>query len=139
MENKPASLLIVSLGKALNEMPPSLWGRPVAYSRTSKSYNCEVAHSACRKRRLLGTHHWQSALLVVGRPVIMTGSKWAAIFCIVVFVLYCQSLSTICEKENCIAYFGRDVRTRLGVVILEASRPSLFHFRCLTQGHNKRT
>ena len=29
MENKPASLLVVSLGKALNEMPPSLCGRQV--------------------------------------------------------------------------------------------------------------
>ena len=27
MENKPASLLVVSLGKALNGMPPSLCGR----------------------------------------------------------------------------------------------------------------
>ena len=26
-ENKPASLLVVSLGKALNGMPPSLFGR----------------------------------------------------------------------------------------------------------------
>ena len=29
VENKPASLLAVSLGKALNEMPPSLCGRQV--------------------------------------------------------------------------------------------------------------
>ena len=27
VENKPASLLVVSLGKKLNEMPPSLCGR----------------------------------------------------------------------------------------------------------------
>ena len=27
MENKPASLLVVSLGKTFNEMPPSLCGR----------------------------------------------------------------------------------------------------------------
>ena len=38
-------------------------------TRTSPDYNCEVAYSACRKRRLLGTHQWQSALLVVGLPV----------------------------------------------------------------------
>ena len=25
VENKPASLLVVSLGKALNGMPPSMW------------------------------------------------------------------------------------------------------------------
>ena len=30
VENKPASLLVVSLGKALNGMPPSLCGRQVA-------------------------------------------------------------------------------------------------------------
>ena len=38
-------------------------------TRTSPDYNCEVANPACRKRRLLGTHQWQSALLVVGLPV----------------------------------------------------------------------
>ena len=31
VENKPASLLVVSLDKTLNGMPPSLCGRPVAY------------------------------------------------------------------------------------------------------------
>ena len=30
VENEPASLLVVSLGKALNGMPPSLCGRQVA-------------------------------------------------------------------------------------------------------------
>ena len=38
-------------------------------TRTSPGCNCEVANPACRKRRLLGTHQWQSALLVVGLPV----------------------------------------------------------------------
>ena len=37
--------------------------------RASPGYNCEAAHEACRKRRLLGTQQWQSALLVVGLPV----------------------------------------------------------------------
>ena len=74
MENKPASLLVVSLGKALNGTPPPLCGRQVAYpyrwpTRTSPGYNCEVANLACCKSRLLGTHQWQSALLVVGLPV----------------------------------------------------------------------
>ena len=49
----------------LNGTPPPLCGRQVAH-RTSPDYNCEVANPACRKRRLLGTHQWQSALLVVG-------------------------------------------------------------------------
>ena len=31
VENKPASLLVVSLGKALNGMPPPLCGRQVAH------------------------------------------------------------------------------------------------------------
>ena len=31
VENKPASLLVVSLGKALNGTPPPLCGRQVAY------------------------------------------------------------------------------------------------------------
>ena len=32
VENKLASLLVVSLSKALNGMPPSVYGRQVAYS-----------------------------------------------------------------------------------------------------------
>ena len=35
-------------------------------THTSWGYSCEVAHPA---RRLLGTHQWPSALLVVGLPV----------------------------------------------------------------------
>ena len=37
-------------------------------TRTPPDYNCKVANPARRKRRLLGTHQWQSALLVVGLP-----------------------------------------------------------------------
>ena len=44
MENKPASLLVVSLGKALNGTPPPLCGRQVA----PPDYNCEVANPACQ-------------------------------------------------------------------------------------------
>ena len=67
VENKPASLLAVSLGRLLA-------GRLRFYvadrwpTRTSPGYNCKVAHPACLKKRLLGTHQWQSALLVVGLP-----------------------------------------------------------------------
>ena len=52
-----------------------LTGRPHLYvadrwpTRTLPDYNCEVANPACGKRRLLGTHQWQSALLVMGLPV----------------------------------------------------------------------
>ena len=38
-------------------------------TRISQGFNCEVANPACRKRRLLGTHQWQSALLMMGLPV----------------------------------------------------------------------
>ena len=68
MENKLASSLVVSLGKALNGTLPSLCGRQVA-TRTSPSYNCEVVNPTCRKKRLLGTYQCQSALLVMGLPV----------------------------------------------------------------------
>ena len=68
VESKLASLLVVSLGKALNGTPPSLCGKQVAYP-FPPGYNCEVASPACRKKRLLGTHQWQSALLMVGLPV----------------------------------------------------------------------
>ena len=34
-------------------------------TRTSPGYDYVAAHPACRKMRLLGTHQWQSALLVV--------------------------------------------------------------------------
>ena len=39
-------------------------------TRTSPGYNCEAAHPECRKRRLLGIHQWQCALLVVGLLII---------------------------------------------------------------------
>ena len=38
-------------------------------TRTSPGYNGEVANPACRKKRLLRTHQWQSPLLVVGLPI----------------------------------------------------------------------
>ena len=48
MENKPASLLVVSLGKALNGTPPPLCGRQVAYPYFTGLQNCEVANPACQ-------------------------------------------------------------------------------------------
>ena len=38
VENKPASLLVVSLGKALNGMPPSLCGRQVVGPSSLRSW-----------------------------------------------------------------------------------------------------
>ena len=50
-------------------------------TRASPGKNCEAAHPAGRKRRLLDTYQWQSTWLVVGLPVSnwhsLTGSKWA--------------------------------------------------------------
>ena len=74
MENKPESLLVVSVGKAPNRMPPSLCDIQVAYPYFT-GYNGEAASPACRKRRLLGTHQRQSALLVEGYQSFTTGSK----------------------------------------------------------------
>ena len=36
-----------------------------AHARALLIYNSEASHSACRKRQLLGTFQWQSALVVV--------------------------------------------------------------------------
>ena len=46
VENKPASLLVVSLGKTLNGTPPPLCGRQVALPYCT-GYNCEVANPVC--------------------------------------------------------------------------------------------
>ena len=67
MENKPASLLVVSLGKALNGTPPPLCGRQVAPPVLHRIIIVRLLTQ--HVRRLLGTHQWQSALLVVGLPV----------------------------------------------------------------------
>ena len=47
MENKPASSLVVSLGKALNGTP-HLYVEDRWPSRTSPDYNCEAANPACQ-------------------------------------------------------------------------------------------
>ena len=48
---------------------PHLYVADRWHTRTSSGYICEVENPACRKRRLLGTHQLQPALLVVGLPV----------------------------------------------------------------------
>ena len=49
VEKKPASLLVVSLGKALNGTPPPLCTVADRWpTRTSPNYNCEVANPACQ-------------------------------------------------------------------------------------------
>ena len=44
-------------------------------------------------------------------------------------ILYWPYLSSIYEKANCIAIFGRYVRTRLGVSISEVSGPPVCHIK----------
>ena len=43
MENKPASLLVVSLGKTLNGMPPPLCGRQVAQTHRIRNSNSQAS------------------------------------------------------------------------------------------------
>ena len=50
-------------------------------TRTSPGYNYEVANPACRRRRFLSTHQWQSALLVVGLPVTYDWFEMACHLC----------------------------------------------------------
>ena len=58
VENKPASLVVVSLGKALNGMPPSLRGRqmvgpsslPVVVARLTK--DVQIEHELIRVNEL---------------------------------------------------------------------------------------
>ena len=44
MENKPASLLVVSLGKALNGTPPPLCGRQMAQTARKWQLSSECGH-----------------------------------------------------------------------------------------------
>ena len=53
MENKLASLLVVSLGNALNEMPPSLYGRPVAEPSVYLSYRHSLIEDLKTEHELL--------------------------------------------------------------------------------------
>ena len=69
MKNKRARLLVVSLGKILNGTL-HLYVADRWPTRTSPVYNCEVANPDVVKDDSWGTHQWQSALSVVGLPVI---------------------------------------------------------------------
>ena len=77
VEDKPASVLVMSLGKALT-------GRLHFYvadrwpTRTSPGYNSAVTNPACRKGQLLDTHQWYSALVVVGQPL---AHDWSEMGC----------------------------------------------------------
>ena len=80
MENKPASLLVVSLGKALNGTPPPLFGRQVAPPVLHR-----ITIVKLLTQHVVKDHSW---VPTSGSPTcwwwgyqsLMTGSKWAAIF-----------------------------------------------------------
>ena len=61
------------------------------------------------------------------------------------FLFYLPYLPPFTRKRIVSLYFGREVRTRLGVAFFEVYRPPVFHIKvgrpveCLAQGHNKRT
>ena len=50
-------------------------------TRASPGQNSEAAYLACRTRRFLGTHQWQSALFVVGLPVCNLHYDWLEMSC----------------------------------------------------------
>ena len=62
-----------------------------------------------------------------------------------VFVLFAIFYPPFTRKRIVSLYFGREVRTRLGVAFFEVYGSPVFHIKvgrplkCLAQGHNKRT
>ena len=61
------------------------------------------------------------------------------------FYFICHIYPPFTRKRIVSLYFGREVRTRLGVAFFEVYGPPVFHIKvgrpvkCLAQGHNKRT
>ena len=65
-------------------------------------------------------------------------------FCFV-FCFICHIYPPFTRKRSVLLYFGREVRTRLGVTFFKVYGPPVCHIKvgrpdkCLAQGHNKRT
>ena len=101
VENKPASLLVVSLGKTLNKMPPSLCGRqmvgpsslpvvvaPTEDLQTERERQRSVAYiytSSCIKLTTNSSYdeeaavnHPRSKMLICGRDVGSGRAAWIA-------------------------------------------------------------
>ena len=61
------------------------------------------------------------------------------------FFFICHIYPPFTRKQIVSLYFGREVRTRLGVVFFEVYGPPVFYIKvgrpvkCLAQGHNKQT
>ena len=65
--------------------------------------------------------------------------------CCFIFCFICHIYPPFTRKRIVSLYFGREIRTRLGVAFFEVCGPPVFHIKvgrpvkCLAQGHNKRT
>ena len=63
----------------------------------------------------------------------------------ILFCFICHIYPPFTRKRIVSLYFGREVRTRLGVAFFEVYGSPVFHIKvgrpvkCLAQGHNKRT
>ena len=66
-------------------------------------------------------------------------------FFLLLFCFICHIYPPFTRKRIVSLYFGREVRTRLGVAFFEVYGPPVFHIKvghpvkCLAQGHNKQT
>ena len=115
MEDKPASLLVVSLGKALNGMP-----RYVA-------------------------NRWRGQAVYPPWGPSLTKDTLTEDELILLFIIICHFYPPFTRKRIVSLYFGQEVRTRLGVAFFEIYGLPVFHIKvgrpvkCLAQGHNKRT
>ena len=76
----------------------------------------------------------------------VTETRYArSISSFVLFCFICHIYPPLTRKRIVLLYFGREVRTRLGVAFFEVYGPPVFHIKvgrpvkCLAQGHNKRT
>ena len=72
--------------------------------------------------------------------------KSPEVYCVfVLFYFVCHIYPPFTRKRIVTLYFGREVRTRLGVAFFEVYGPPVFHIKvghpvkCLAQRHNKQT
>ena len=83
--------------------------------------------------------------LLLGLTDVTCGPCHACVSLNVLFCFICHIYPPFTRKRVVSLYFGRDVRTRLGVAFFEVYGPPVFHIKagrpvkCLAQGHNKRT
>ena len=80
--------------------------------------------------------------------IIKTTTHWtppSSLSMLLLFCFICHIYPPFTRKRIVSLYFGREVRTRLGVAFFEVYGPPVFHIKVgrpvkyLAQGHNKRT